>query len=87
MINIDKNKDIDEYVSKLNDRINNKIGFLNRVGDLIDHIINWIKNRTNMIDIKIYKANEMDNETLHLINNKLKEIIDKLKQGLIKILV
>ena len=56
-INIDKDKDI------LNDVINNKIELLNRVGDLIDHIISWIKNRTNMIHEKIYKMSEMDNDT------------------------
>ena len=40
-----------------------------------------------MIDEKIYKVSEMDNDTLHLINNKLKEIMIKLKQNLKKILV
>ena len=63
MINIDKNKDIDGYVSKSNNIINNKIELLNRVGDLIDHIICWIKNRTNMTDEKIYKVSDMDNDT------------------------
>ena len=71
-ISIDKDKDIDGYVSKFNDVINNKIELLNRMGDLIDQIICWIKNRTNMIDEKIYKVSEMDNDTLHLTNNKLK---------------
>ena len=87
MINIDKNKDIDGYVSKLNDVLNDKIEFLNRVGDLIDHIICWIKNRTNMIDEMKYKVSEMDNDTLHLINCELKEITIQLKQNLRKILV
>ena len=82
MINIDKNKDIDGYVSKLNDVIINKIELLNRVGDLIDHIICWIKNRTNMIDEKIYKVSDIDNDTLHLINCKLKELMSQLKQNL-----
>ena len=40
-----------------------------------------------MIDEKIYKVSEMDNDTLHLINDKLKEIMIKLKQNLKKILV
>ena len=84
-INIGKDKDIDGYVSKLNNVINNKIELLNRVGHLIDHIISWIKNSTNTIDEKIYKVSEMDNDTLHLIDNKLKEIIIKLKQNLKKI--
>ena len=39
-----------------------------------------------MIDEKTCKVSEMDNDTLHLINNKLKEIMIKLKQSLIKIL-
>ena len=87
MINIDKYKDIDGYVSKLNDVINNKIELLNRVGDLIDHIISDIKNETNMIDEKIYKVSEMDSDTLDLINNKVKEIMSQLRQNLKKILV
>ena len=40
-----------------------------------------------MIDEKIYKGSEMDSDTLHLINNKLKEIMSQLKQNLKKILV
>ena len=87
MINIDKNKDIDGYVSKLNDVINNKIELLNGVGELIYHIISDIKNETNMIDEKIYKVSEMDNDTLHLINDKVKEFMSQLKQNLKKILV
>ena len=86
-INIDKYKDIDGYVSKFNDVINNEIELLNRVGDLIDHIISWIKNETNMIDEKIYKVSEIDNDTLHFINNKVEEIMSQLKQNLKKILV
>ena len=87
MINIDKNKDIDGYVSKLNDVTKNKIELLNGVGELIDHIISDIKNETNMIDEKIYKVSEMDNDTLHLINDKVKEFMSQLKQNLKKILV
>ena len=54
-IKIDKYKDIDGYVSKFTDVINNKIELWNRVGDSIDHIISDIKNETTMIDEKIYK--------------------------------
>ena len=35
-----------------------------------------MKNETNMIDEKIHKVSEMDNDTLHLISDKLKEIIN-----------
>ena len=86
-INIDKRKDNDGYVSKLTDVINNKIELLNRVCESIDHIMSEIKNETDMIDEKIYKAGEMYNDILHLINCKLKEIMSQLKQNLKKILV
>ena len=87
MINIDKNKDVDGYVSKLNDILNNKIELFNGVGDLIDHIISETKNETNMIDEMIYKSYEKGIDNLHLINCKLNEIMIQLKQNLKKILV
>ena len=59
-INIDKYRDIDGYVSKLTDVIDNRIELLNRAGDSIDHIVSDIKNETNMIDEKIYNVSEMD---------------------------
>ena len=86
-INIDKYKNIDRYVSKLADVINNKIKLLNRVDKTIDHTISKTKNETNMIDKKIYKVSEMDNNTLHLISDKLNKFIIKLKQNLKQILV
>ena len=87
MINIDKYKDIDGYLSKFYEAINNKIESLNRAADLIDHIISDIKNETNVIDEKIYKVSEMDSDTLDLINNKVKEIMSQLRQNFKKILV
>ena len=63
MIKIDKHKDIDWYVSKLTDIINNKIELLNRICGAIDHAMSEIKNETNMIDEKINKLSEMDNDT------------------------
>ena len=53
----------------------------------IDHVMSEIKNETNMIDKNIYKVNEMDNDTLHLINDKLKEIINQSRKILSKIVV
>ena len=84
MINIDKYKNVDGYVSKLNDVINNKIQLFNGVGNLIDHIISDIKNETNVTDEKIYTAYEKGIDPLHLINCKLKEIMIQLKQKLKK---
>ena len=74
-INIDKHKNIDGHVSKLADVINNEIELVNRMCGATDHVMSEIKNETNMIDEKIDKVSEMDNDTLHLINDKLNEII------------
>ena len=87
MIKMDKHKDIDGYVSKLTDIINNKIELLNRICESIDHVMSEIKNETNLIDEKIYKLSEMDNDTLHWINDRLKEFIDQSGRNLRKIAV
>ena len=86
-IKIDKHKDIDGYVSKLTDVINNKIELLNRMDEAIDYVMSEIKNKTNMIDKKIHKVSEMDNHTLHLIDDKLNEIITQSRKKLSKIVV
>ena len=86
-INIDKYKDIDGYVSKLTDVINNKIELVNRMGGALDHVMSEIKNETNMIDEKIHKVSEMDNDTLHLIDDKINEIITQSRKKLSKIVV
>ena len=74
-IKIDKHKDIDGSVSKLTDVINNKIKLVNKMGGVIDHVMSEINNVTNMIDGKIHKVSEVDNDTQHLINDKLKKIM------------
>ena len=86
-ININKHKDIDGYVSKLTDVINNKIELVNRMCESIDHVMSEIKNETNMIDEKIHKVSEMDNDTQHLINDNLKEIMKQSRKILKKIVV
>ena len=86
-IKIDKHKDIDGYVSKLTAVINNKIELMNKMGGVIDHVMSEIKNETNMIDEKIHKVSEMDNDTHHLINDKLKEIMKPSRKNLEKIVV
>ena len=86
-IKTDKHKDIDGYVSKLTDVRNNKTELVNRMCESIDHVISEIKNETNMIDEKIHKVSEMDNDTLHLINGKLKEIMNQSRKNLSKIVV
>ena len=83
-IKIDKHKDIDGYISKLTDVINNKIELVNRMCESIDHVMSELKNETNMIDEKIHKVSEMDNDTQHLINDKLKEIMKQSRKKLRK---
>ena len=86
-IKIDKQKDLDRYVSKLTDVINNKIDLVNEMGGVIDHVMSEIKNETNMIDEKIHKVSEMDNDTQHLTNDKLKKIMNQSRKNIEKIVV
>ena len=86
-IKIDKHKDIDGYVSKLTDVINNKIELVNRMCESIENVMSEIKNETNMIDEKIHKVSEMDNDTQHLINDKLKKIMKQSRENSEKIVV
>ena len=41
-----------------------------------------VKNKTNMVNEIMHKASVMDNDTLHLIDNNLDEIITYLNYGL-----
>ena len=84
-IKIDKHKDFHGHVNKLTDVINNKIELVNRMCESIDHVMSEIKNETNMIDVKIHKVSEMDNDTQHLINYKLKKIMKQSRKNLEKI--
>ena len=86
-IKIDKHKDIDGYVSKFTAVINNKIELMNKMGGVIDHVMSEIKNETNMIDEKIHKVSEMDNDTQHLTNDKLKKIMNQSRKNIEKIVV
>ena len=57
------------------------------MGEEIDRIMSEVKNETNKIEEKIYNASEMDNDTFHLINDKLKEFIAQSRKNLRKIVV
>ena len=74
-IEIDKHKDIDGYVSELTDLINCKIGQVNRMCKELDQVMGEIKNETDKIDEKIHKVSEVDNDTLHWIDDKLNNIM------------
>ena len=77
MIEIDKHKDIDGYVSELTNLINHKIGQVNRMCEELDHVMSEIKNETDKIDEKIHKVREMDDDTLHWIDDKLNNIMTR----------
>ena len=87
MIDIEKHKDIDGYVSKLTDVTNNKIELVNRKGEVIDHVMRDIKNELSMIDEKIHKVSEMHNDTQPLIDDKLYEIVTQSSEKLGTIVV
>ena len=54
-IMIDKHKDIDGYVSKLTDVMNNKIEWMNRIGREIDNAMSEIMNETKEIEVMRHK--------------------------------
>ena len=78
-IEIDKHKDI---VSKLTDLINHRIGLVNGMCGVIEQVMSEIKNKTNMIDERIYKVSEMDNDTLLWIDDRLNNIMTRSRKKL-----
>ena len=63
---------------------------LEGIYDLLNNMINEIKNKTNMIYKKMRKVTELDMITLYLINGKLNKIMTQsnkdLKYGIANIL-
>ena len=59
----------------MTDVINNKIELINKLGETIDQVLHEINNESNVINEKILKASEMDNDTLYLIDDKLDKTI------------
>ena len=84
---IDKHKDFERYVSEFTDLINHRTELLNDMCEAIDHVMSEINNETNMIDEKIHKVCEMDNDTLHWIDDKLNEIMTRSRKKIRLILV
>ena len=80
IIQIDKDKETDGYVSKLTDVINNEKNLINKVGETINHDMHEINNETNMANEIINRASVMDNDTLHLIDDKLDKIMTKTRK-------
>ena len=70
IINIDRNKDIDGYVNKLTDIINNKIKLVRTISIRINSIMCDINNISNMVN------KNMDNDKLYLIDDILNKFIE-----------
>ena len=66
-INIDKDKDIDGYVSKYTNIVNDKLELVNRIGELLDSAMIEVKNEVGMINEVKQKASEIDIDTLKLM--------------------
>ena len=75
-INVDKDKDIDGYVSKYTNIVNDKLELLNRIGELIDSTMTDVQNELGMIN-EVRQANEIDTDTLKLMYNTLAKISKK----------
>ena len=75
-INIDKDKDIDEYVSKYTNIVNDNLELVKRIGELLDSAMIEVQNEAGMInDVK--QASDIYIDTLKLVNNTLAKILKK----------
>ena len=81
IINIGKHKNIGKYVSKLEDIIINNKKLVSAMNMKTTRTMCNVKNNTNMVNKIMHKASVMDNDTLHLIDNNLDEIITYLNYG------
>ena len=70
-INIDKYKDIDGYVSKYTNIVNDKLELVNRIGEILDCAIIEVQNEVDMINEVKQKESEIDNETLKLMHEAI----------------
>ena len=76
-INIDKYKDIDGYVSKYTNIVNDKLELVNRIGEILDCAMIEVQNEVDMINEVKQKESETDNETLKLMHQALAKILKK----------
>ena len=70
-INIDKYKDIDGYVSKYTNIVNDKLELVNRIGEILDCAMIEVQNEVDMINEVKQKESEIDIETLKLMHEAI----------------
>ena len=76
-INVDKYKDIDGYVTKYANIVNNKLELVNRIGEILDSAMIEVENEVDMINEMKQKECEIDIETLKLMHQTLAKILKK----------
>ena len=76
-INIDKYKDIDGYVSKYTNIVNDKLELVNRIGEILDCAMIEVQNEVDMINEVKQKESEIDIEILKLMHEALEKILKK----------
>ena len=75
-INIDKDKDIDGYVSMYTDIVNDKLELVNRIGELLDNAMIDVQNEVSMIN-EAKQADEIGIDRLKSIRNTLIKILER----------
>ena len=85
-INIDKYKDIDGYVSKYTNIVNDKLELVNRIGEILDCAMIEVQNEVDMINEVKQKESEIDIETLNLMNEALAKILKKWRDIVLEII-
>ena len=78
-INIDKDKDIDEYVNKYTNIVNDKLELVNRIGELLDSTMIDVQNEVGIIN-EVKQASEIDIDTLKSIRNTLIKNFEKVER-------
>ena len=81
-IKSDKHEDIDGYVSRLIDIMNDKKELVNKITTELDNIMSEIMNEADWMDEMKNKVSELDFDMLCLINDKLTEILKKSRKNL-----
>ena len=76
IINIDKDKDIDGYVSMYTDIVNDKLELVNRIGELLDNAMIDVQNEVSMIN-EAKQADEIGIDRLKSIRNTLIKILER----------
>ena len=76
IINIDKDKDIDGYVSMYTDIVNDKLELVNRIGELLDNAMIDVQNEVSMIN-EAKQADEIGIGRLKSIRNTLIKILER----------